>query len=151
MAMRRYDSRASDAGTASRDAKCLLQKVLNKIGNMEVCAQQSADAMLGNDFFFTTHKFRFVFIWDVLKRTSVVRASKRRVNEHVSDPSESEEVDSSDRQPEQIFVDGDGNVTALAQFDQYVNRGPRLKVLSFYDYLSCIRMIRVKKEDACYD
>ena len=54
-------------------------------------------------------------------------------------------------QPEQIFVDGDGNVTALAQFDQYVNRGPRLKVLSFYDYVSCIRMIRVKKEDACYD
>ena len=95
--MRSYDPSASDAGTASRNAKCLLQKVLNKIGNMEVSAQQAADAMLGNDSFFTTHKFRYLFIWDVLMRTSVVRASKRRVNEHFSDPSASEKVDSSDR------------------------------------------------------
>ena len=76
--MRRYNPGASDARTASRNAKCVLQKVLNKIGNMELSAQQAADAMLGNDSFFTTHKFRFVFIWDVLKRTSAVRASKRR-------------------------------------------------------------------------
>ena len=82
--MRSYDPSASDAGTASRNGKCLLQKVLNKIGNMEVSAQQAADAMLGNDSFFTTHKFRYVFVWNVLKRTSIVRASKRRVNEHVS-------------------------------------------------------------------
>ena len=68
MAMRRNNSNASDAGTASRNVKCLLQKVLNKIGNIEVSAQQAADAMLGNDSFFATHKFRYVFIWDVLKR-----------------------------------------------------------------------------------
>ena len=62
IAMRKYGSSASDAGTASRNAKCLLQKVLNKIGNIEVSAQQAADAMLGNDSFFSTHEFRFVFI-----------------------------------------------------------------------------------------
>ena len=147
MAMRRYNSNASDAGTASRNAKCLLQKVLNKIGNIEVSAQQAADAMLGNDSFFATHKFRYVFIWDVLKRIRVARASERRMNEDVSDGSESEEVDASDRQPERIILDGDGNVTALTQFDQYVNKGPHLEDLPLYDYVASIKMIRVKKKD----
>ena len=96
MVMRKYGSSASDAGTASRNAKCLLQKVLNKIGNVEVSAQQAADAMLGNDSFFTSHNFRFVFIWDVLKRVRLARASERRINESATDDSESEEVDDYD-------------------------------------------------------
>ena len=62
IAMRKYGSKASDAGSASRNAKCILQKVINKIGHIEVSAQQAADSLLGNDSFFTTHKFRFVFI-----------------------------------------------------------------------------------------
>ena len=62
IAMRKYGSTASDAGSASRNAKCILQKVLNKIGHIEVSAQQAADAFLGNDSFFTTHTFRFIFI-----------------------------------------------------------------------------------------
>ena len=62
IAMRKYGSTASDAGSASRNAKCILQKVLNKIGHIEVSAQQAADALLGNDSFFTTHTFRFIFI-----------------------------------------------------------------------------------------
>ena len=78
ISMRKYGSTASDAGTASRNAKCLLQKVLNKIGNIEISAQQAADAMLGNESFFTTHKFRFVFIWDVLQRIRIATASERR-------------------------------------------------------------------------
>ena len=144
--MRKYGSSATDAGTASRNAKCLLQKVLNKIGNIEVSAQQAADAMLGNDSFFSTHKFRYVFIWDVLKRINIIRASERRMNEDVSDGSETEEVDTLDAQPERIVLDGDGNVTALTQFDQYVNRGALLKDLSLYDYVACIKMIRVNKK-----
>ena len=62
IAKRKYGSTASDAGTESRNAKFILQKVLNKIGNIEVSAQQAAASMLGNNSFFTTHKFRFVFI-----------------------------------------------------------------------------------------
>ena len=127
IAMRKYGSSASDAGTASRNAKCLLQKVLNKIGNIEVSSQQAADAMLGNDSFFSTHEFRFVFIWDVLQRIRVARASERRVdeddsdvnNEGKSDVSDSEYPDASDRQAERIVLDGDGNVTAVTQFDKY--------------------------------
>ena len=57
LAMRKYGSKASDAGSASRTAKCILQKVINKIGHIEVSAQQAADSLLGNDSFFSTHKF----------------------------------------------------------------------------------------------
>ena len=145
IALRKYGSSASDAGTASRNAKCLLQKVLNKIGNIEVSAQQAADAMLGNDSFFSTHKFRFIFIWDVLKRINAVRASERRMNEDVSDASENEEIDALDAQQERIALDGNGNVTALTQFHQYLYKGPHFKYLSFYDYVACVKMIRVNK------
>ena len=89
LSMRKYGSTASDTGTAARNAKCLLQKVLNKIGNIEVSAQQAADAMLGNESFFTTHKFRFVYIWDVLQRIRTARSSERRSND-VANNSEGE-------------------------------------------------------------
>ena len=149
ISMRKWGSTAADAGTAARNAKCLLQKVLNKIGNIEVSAQQAADAMLGNESFFSTHKFRFVFIWDVLQRVRVARASERRSNDDDVISSEDEDVYDSDRQAEKIALDGDGNVTALTQFHQYINRGDHLKHLSLYDYVACIKMIRVqKKQDA---
>ena len=145
IAMRKYGSSASDAGSASRSAKCLLQKVLNKIGNIEVSAQQAADAMLGNDSFFSSHQFRFVFIWDVLRRIRIARASERRLNEDDSDISDSEEYDATDKQAERIVLDGDGNITALTQYDKYVNKGDQLKDLPLYDYVACIKTIRVKK------
>ena len=156
IAMRKYGSSASDAGTASRNAKCLLQKVLNKIGNIEVSAQQAADAMLGNDSFFSTHEFRFVFIWDVLQRIRIARASMGRINEDDSDMNngvntdvnDREEPDASDRQAERIVLDGDGNVTAITQYDKYVNKGQHFQVLSLYDYVATIKMIRVKKKQA---
>ena len=62
LAMRKYGSTATDAGSASRNAKCILQKVLNKIGHIEVSCQQATDSLIGNDYFFSSHKFRFVFI-----------------------------------------------------------------------------------------
>ena len=147
ISMRKWGSIATDAGTASRNAKCLLQKVLNKIGNIEVSAQQAADAMIGNESFFTTHKFRFVFIWDVLQRVRVARASERRSNDDNGASSDDEEVHDSDMQAEKIVLDGDGNVTALTQFHQYMNRGEHLKHLSLYDYVACIKMIRVHKKE----
>ena len=107
-------------------------------------AQQAADAMLGNDSFFSTHKFRFVFIWDVLQRIRAARASERRLNEDDSDVSDREEHDASDKQAERIVLDGDGNVTAITQFDKYVNKGDDLDALPLYDYVANIRTIRVK-------
>ena len=128
--MRKWGSTADDAGTASRNAKCLLQKVLNKIGNIEVSAQQAADAMIGNDSFFTTHKFRFVFIWDVLKRVKEARASERRANDDSGSSSEDEDDADVDVQAENIVVDGDGNVTAMTQYHQYMYKGTPLEKLS---------------------
>ena len=151
ISMRKYGSTASDAGTAARNAKCLLQKVLNKIGNIEVSAQQAADAMLVNESFFTTHKFRYVFIWDALQRIRVARASERRCNDDASSSedasSEDEEVSASYKQPERIVLDGDGNVTAMTQYHQYKNKGDQLKYLSLYDYVANIKMIRVQKKN----
>ena len=43
------------------------------------------------------------------------------------------------------MLDAEGRVTALTQFDQYVNRGRHLKDLSLYDYVACVKMIRVRK------
>ena len=147
ISMRKWGSIADDAGTASRNAKCLLQKVLNKIGNIEVSAQQAADAMIGNESFFTTNKFRFVFIWDVLKRVREARASERRANEDSGSSSEDEDDADADVQAENIVVDGDGNVTAMTQYHQYMNKGTHLELLSLYDYVASIKMIRVHKKE----
>ena len=62
LALRQYGSIAQDAGTMSRNAKFLLQKVLHKTGLIEVGAQQAAAANLGYNSFFTSHKFTYVFI-----------------------------------------------------------------------------------------
>ena len=112
--------------------------------------------MLGNDSFFSTHEFRFVFIWDVLQRIRIARASMGRINEDDSDinnrgntdVNDCEEPDASDRQAERIVLDGDGNVTAITQYDKYVNKGQHFQVLSLYDYVATIKMIRVKKKQA---
>eukprot|EP00495_Collosphaeridae_sp_1-RS-2012_P009006 TRINITY_DN9056_c0_g1_i1.p2 TRINITY_DN9056_c0_g1~~TRINITY_DN9056_c0_g1_i1.p2 ORF type:complete len:68 (-),score=7.56 TRINITY_DN9056_c0_g1_i1:27-230(-) len=66
--------------------------------------------MLGNDSIFSTHEFRFLFIWDVLQRIRIARASMRRVNEDDSDinnggstdVNDCEEPDAADRQAEMI-------------------------------------------------
>ena len=43
------------------------------------------------------------------------------------------------------MLDSEGRVTALTQFDQYVNKGSHLDVFSLYDYVACVRMVRVRK------
>ena len=68
LALRTYGSVADDAGSETRNTKCLMQKVLHKTGLMEVGAQQAAAANLGYDSFFSSHKFCYIFIWDAVKR-----------------------------------------------------------------------------------
>ena len=41
--------------------------------------------MRGNEFFFITHKFRFVFIWDLLQRIRIARVLDRRSNDDDDD------------------------------------------------------------------
>ena len=76
-----------------------------------------------------------------------MRASERGLFEDVLgrnyDEHSVKAMDSSERQSETIVLDSEGRVTALTQFDQYVNRGRHLKDLSLYDYVACVKMIRV--------
>ena len=68
--------------------------------------------MLGNESFFTTHKFRYVFIWDVLRRIKIARASERRSSDDAT-TSGDEEVGASDKHPERFVLDRDSNITPL--------------------------------------
>ena len=43
------------------------------------------------------------------------------------------------------MLDSEGRVTALTQFDQYVNKGRHLNDFPLYDYVACVKMIRVHK------
>ena len=54
-------------------------------------------------------------------------------------------MDTAERQSETITLDVEGRVTALTQFDQYVNKGKDLEGLPLYDYVACVKMIRVRK------
>ena len=44
------------------------------------------------------------------------------------------------------MLDAEGRVTALTQFDQYVNKGRDLEAFTLYDYVACVRMNRVRKK-----
>ena len=44
------------------------------------------------------------------------------------------------------MLDSEGRVTALTQFDQYVNKGRHLEVFPLFDYVACVRMVRVSKK-----
>ena len=57
LALRKYGSVAHDAGSRTRNTKCLMQKVLHKTGLIEVGAQQAAAANLGYNSFFSSHNF----------------------------------------------------------------------------------------------
>ena len=43
------------------------------------------------------------------------------------------------------MLDSEGRVTALTQFDQYVHKGTHFEKFALYDYVACVKMIRVHK------
>lgn len=43
------------------------------------------------------------------------------------------------------MLDSEGRVTALTQFDQYINKGTHFGAFSLYDYVASVKMIRVRK------
>ena len=59
--------------------------------------------------------------------------------------SDVEEDNAGDKQQETIVLDGDGRVTAMTQYDQYVNKGHHLRSFSLYDYVACIKMKRIPR------
>ena len=87
----------------------------------------------------------------MLQRIKSIRASERRVCEDdldsTHDVDSDDAVDSSERQSESIVLDSEGRATVLTQFDQYVNRGCHLGPLPLWDYVGCVKMIRVRNRE----
>ena len=112
LALSKYGSVAHDAGTTTRNTKCLMQKVLHKTGLIEVGAQQAAAANLGYNSFFSSHKFCYIFIWDAVRRLR-----KSNVGEELQhDNSDNDEFESV------LEVDMEGKVFSITQFDKYIWR-----------------------------
>ena len=110
MALRTYGSVADDAGTKTRNTKCLMQKVLHKTGLMEVGAQQAAAANLGYESFFSSHKFCYIFIWDAVKRLRSINVGEELQNDN-SDSDDFESV---------LEVDVEGSFFSITQFDKFI-------------------------------
>ena len=136
MALRQYGSVAEDAGTMTRNAKFLIQKVLHRTGLIEVGAQQAAAANLGYNSFFTSHKFCYVFIWDAVRRL-------RRHN--FGEDSREDDSDGDDFESV-LDLDEDCIFFSITQFDRYIWRSPALGHLSLYDYSCCISHSKVRKK-----
>ena len=134
LALRKYGSVADDAGSSSRTAKYLMQKVLHQAGQIEVADQQAAAANLGYESFFCSHKFCYVFIWDAVRRLH----SQQVLGDLEDDFSDSEEFASV------LEVDDRGKFFPVTQFDMYIWRSSELAEMSLYDYACCIRQLKVR-------
>ena len=116
LALRKYGSVADDAGSMTRNTKCLMQKVLHKAGLIEVGAQQAAAANLGYNSFFSSHNFCYIFIWDAVRRLR-----KSNVGEELQcGNSDSEDFESV------LETDIEGNFFSITQFDKYIWRSSAL-------------------------
>ena len=139
LALRKYGSVAQDAGTKTRNTKCLMQKLLHKTGLIEVGAQQAAAANLGYNSFFSSHNFCYIFIWDAVRRLR-----KSNLGEEIQhDNSDSEDLEYV------LETDMEGNFFSIAQFDKYIWRSTALSLLNLYDYACCIthNLARKKRQD----
>ena len=136
MALRNYGSVAHDAGTKTRNTKCLMQKVLHKTGLIEVGAQQAAAANLGYESYFCSYKFCYIFIGDAVKRLP----SSNVGGELHNDDSDSDDFESV------LEVDVQGTFFSITQFDKYIWRSSAFSHMSLYDYACCITHSISRKE-----
>ena len=123
--LRKYGSKASDAGSPSRTTKCLIQKVLHKAGQIEVADQQAAAANLGMDSFYSSHKFCYVFIWQAVKNLHSMAGTVLESEYHSEQDTELHSVHE---------VDGEGKFFPVTQLEMYKRRSSSLQAMSLYDY-----------------
>ena len=135
----KYGSKAEDAGSDSRNAKFLLQRVLNKVGWLEISDQQAAMALLGHEPFYCTHKFAYVFIWDARRR---YLASQSRDN--CSGDEYSEEEDNTGSASVNVVGDDKGKLFGVSHYDMYRSRGDSLQAMPLLDYACCVSMRKKK-------
>ena len=162
--LRKYGSKAEDAGEPSRNVKVLIEKVLHKVNKIEVSAQQAACAMLGYDSYFSSHDFTYCFVWDAVKRfhefellqnnlTQEKHDSEEDISANVSSDIEEDESDNEERSQKparelmttkfknagKLERNKDGEVITINQFTKYINRGEEFAAFSLYDYSAIVR------------
>ena len=137
IARMKYGSKAEDARSDSRNAKYLLQRVLNKVGWLEISDQQAAMALLSHDPYYCTHKFTFLFIWDARRRYLASRSQ---------DGDSGDESDGENMGSASVNIVGDdmGKLFGVSQYEMYRSRGDSLKPMSLLDYACCVSMSKMK-------
>ena len=126
----KYGSKAKDAGSRSRKGKNMLQKLVNKVGIIEISLQQATAAVLGFDSFIASHKFCWIEPWKAV--TNLLK----KVSEQ-SDDEELEEV--IDDLANLEFDNETGKAMRMYNMEKYINRGSELKNMCLYFYAMCIR------------
>ena len=135
-ANKKYGSVAGDHGSASRKAKNLLQKALNKQGWSEIGNQQAASSVLGEKSYFSTHKFTF-FVWDARREWLMAPDQKDDCEDILSEVSSSVETEAAT-----------GKLVGITQFQKYDSRGEDLAKICLYDYAATIvtkKLAKIKK------
>ena len=162
--LRKYGSKAEDAGEPSRNVKVLIEKVLHKVNKIEVSANQAASAMLGHDSYFSSHDFTYCFAWDAVKRfhefellknnlarekhDSEEHSSTNVISDSEEDESEKEErsqktarelVTTKFKNAGKLERNKDGEVITINQITKYINKGENFETFSLYDYSVIVR------------
>ncbi len=162
-----YGSKAADAGEAKRNAKYMLQRLLHQTGMIEMSMQQVAAGVMNEKSEFSSHRFRFMFIWSILKqyRQSLKKYNFKDDESDYESDDEDECVDSDEKcvNSDDECVDSDdedaffltlnkeaesGKAVAFSNHEKYMNRGSELKNLCLYAYTGIIgdRSISKKKK-----
>ena len=162
--LRKYGSKAEDAGEPSRNVKVLIEKVLHKVNKIEVSAQQAASAMLGYDSYFSSHDFTYCFAWDAVKRFHEFELLKNNLSQKMHDSendsssslssdTDEEESDNEERSRKsgrklsttkfknagKLERNKDGEVITVNQFSKYINKGQEFAAYPLYDYSAIVR------------
>ena len=130
---KKYGSKANDNGIATRKAKNILQKVLNKSGLIEISDQQATAAVMGKTSALSTHKFSIINPWHA------VYHHHRLFNQYIHTQQYKEQILS------ELAVDSNNNkAISISTFEIYLSRGEELRLLNQYDYSLHIGKIKIK-------
>jgi len=157
MQISKNQSKASDSGSAERNTKHILQRIVNNLsGQVETSAMMAAASLLGMPSTMCSHSFWFCyirpaihFVKQILTSTDAI-FSDIELTENDTDENSDDLFDdvsrsqtSSDAGTSQIF-EIQGKYIAVHQHIHYAYRGLNLRHLSFYEYCGIIQISKKK-------
>jgi len=173
--VKKYGSKAEDAGTDLRTAQHIFTRVLNKVNCQEYAGQVCGLALNGLPSTVSSHQFTFCFIRNALVHVRNVHGANPRpvvaeididdsslksLSEGQIDRDEDDvqiplfdEFDSNDDDIDEeqygsrsIVTDAFGRVETVGQETHYMHRGDALKNYSFYEYCALVHVVPRKTE-----